>query len=361
MPTYTTPGSPLTMTALAAWLDAAFGAAVTLNRGASAPTGTDLKEGMLWWDTSGGATAEVLKRYTVAGGWISLMTVNITAGTIVGLSALLDEDTMASDSAVLPPSQQSVKAYVDANAIFANVRQTVLSSVLTSGLPSFISAGSGLAVNIAATSVPVRISFANGFDASGPSEKIGSIVADTSITSLSANATNFLYAERDASTGAITLGKTTVEPVYSYVAPVHGAGQYWFSIPEMKMYLSNGSDTWTAKQVVFLGEAITSGDQVTSVINYALRGMYDSDKFAVAASTTYSKSDNIGCMNKIVQRCYMSGSIEIWDELIYMNAGAEYGDRIMNYDRNTTRLQILGTESRFTYDGYAKVRVRRSF
>jgi hypothetical protein len=99
------------MAGLAAFLDAAFGELRNAHRGASAPDSP--VEGQRWWDTSGGATAEVLKRYTVAGGWVSLLTVNITAGTITAIHGITDEDAMTSNSAVLPPSQQSVKAYVD--------------------------------------------------------------------------------------------------------------------------------------------------------------------------------------------------------------------------------------------------------
>ena len=106
---FVTPGTPLTMAGLKAHLDACYAAAVDGNRGSSAPSNP--LEGMLWLDSSGGPTAEVLRRYTVAAGWVPIMTFNITAGTITQLYGILDEDTMASDSALLPPSQQSVKAY----------------------------------------------------------------------------------------------------------------------------------------------------------------------------------------------------------------------------------------------------------
>jgi hypothetical protein len=99
------------MAALAAFLDAALGELRNAHRGASAPDSPI--EGQRWWDTSGGATAEVLKRYTAAAGWVSLLTMNVTTGAITQIHGILDENDMASDSAVLPPSQQSVKAYVD--------------------------------------------------------------------------------------------------------------------------------------------------------------------------------------------------------------------------------------------------------
>ena len=84
---YTIAGPPLTMAALAARLEALFAAAVSANRGATAP-GSSF-EGMTWWDTSG-APVEVLKRYTVAAGWVSLLSVNVATGafTIIGVAML---------------------------------------------------------------------------------------------------------------------------------------------------------------------------------------------------------------------------------------------------------------------------------
>jgi hypothetical protein len=74
---YKIPASPLQMTELAAVLEAMFAAVASSNRGATAPDSPF--EGMLWWDTSGNPT-EVLKRYTVTAGWVSLISVNITTG-----------------------------------------------------------------------------------------------------------------------------------------------------------------------------------------------------------------------------------------------------------------------------------------
>lgn len=76
---YTIPGSPLAMAALATHLESLFAAAVSCNRGASAPNSPF--EGMLWWDTSGNPVEE-LKRYTVAQGWRSIGSVNITTGAV---------------------------------------------------------------------------------------------------------------------------------------------------------------------------------------------------------------------------------------------------------------------------------------
>lgn len=76
---YEISGSPLTMAELATELENMFAAAVSANRGATAPDNPF--EGMFWWDTSGNPT-EVLKRYTVTAGWVSIVSVNITSGLV---------------------------------------------------------------------------------------------------------------------------------------------------------------------------------------------------------------------------------------------------------------------------------------
>lgn len=109
---YVMPGSPLTMAQLASELNADFAAIISQNSGTTAPASPVV--GMPWLDTSGGATAYILKYYT-AGGWVSMFGINSTTGAITRLYPILDEDTMATNSDLLPPSQQSTKAYVDTN------------------------------------------------------------------------------------------------------------------------------------------------------------------------------------------------------------------------------------------------------
>lgn len=332
------------------------------------------------------------------------------------------------------------------------VRQTVMSSKIdASGYANFISIGAGLAVNIDGTPTPVRIAFAAGYGANGAIDYVGTIDSDTSISSLTSSTTNFLFAERNSSTGVITLGKQTAPVIYStsplfiteknsstdsyrlvgydnstnyyhaqgfklscaayiesiilkmskvgsptgnitveiqtdnggvpsnavvtngvsdsvaessfsaapgadviftfstpplltagtqyhfvikhdrsvsttnysqsqsYVANgaayANGSLSYsnntpswtsvsgdmvfainmkhtWFNVADMTMYQWDGA-TWAAKQLVFLGEAITDGSGVTSVTNYALRGKYDTGDIATTSAPT-SKNHNIG-------------------------------------------------------------------
>ena len=154
----------------------------------------------------------------------------------------------------------------------AGTRQTVQSGLVDStGAANFISIGTGLAVNIAATAVPIFLNASGGNVISG---RIGRVAADTSITGLTASATNFLFADV-AIDGGVTLGAGVLAPIYQFGGtPSVANGQFTFNISEMKAYVGNGT---TAPQVyrVYLGEAITNATNVTSVVNYALNVPHD--------------------------------------------------------------------------------------
>lgn len=178
------------------------------------------------------------------------------------------------------------------------VRQTVLSAANSSGVPNFISIGSGLSVNIAATTTPVRLTAANGFNAAGQLDRVGTISADTTISSLTDATTNYLYADI-ASDGSVTLGKTTLAPTYQWGGSYSTTnGQFVFNIQEMVGTVGNGSAAVQTYRV-FIGEAVTSGGVVTSVVNYALMGRYQSADVSITASNAvkYDFSHNIGVRN----------------------------------------------------------------
>lgn len=105
---YTIAGSPLTMSQLATTLNANFAAVVSQNRGATAPLAP--AEGMLWWDSS--SNPEILKRYTVAYGWVSVLSVNITTGAldIIGFvpESLFDANTILAANADNTPAAVTV-------------------------------------------------------------------------------------------------------------------------------------------------------------------------------------------------------------------------------------------------------------
>lgn len=72
-------------------------------------------------------------------------------------------------------------------------------------------------------------------------------------------------------------------------------GEHWFDLTKYKMYEWNESGAiWDEKQRVFLGEAVTDGTEVTSVITYALQGRYISDWFVPLVNTNQPLNHNLG-------------------------------------------------------------------
>lgn len=208
------------------------------------------------------------------------------------------------------PRNMATTGYVDtavsnqaAKTYQVPVRQTVLAgSVDANGLANFLAIGTGLAVNLLATATPLVAAFAAGFGATGEVDYIGQITADVSAawSALAASTTNYLYIDRNTSTGALTYGSTTLAPAYQYGgSPSTGNGQHTFRIDEMKMYAGNGSAA-SAVQRVFVGEAVTNASNVTSVTAYALQGRYDSGRFAISASSSYAKAHNIGTVPRLL-------------------------------------------------------------
>lgn len=71
-------------------------------------------------------------------------------------------------------------------------------------------------------------------------------------------------------------------------------GRHIFDTSSMEMWLSNGT-AYDKKLRVFLGEATTNSTSVTSVINYALNGKYQSPFSSVSFGGTTGYSHNLGC------------------------------------------------------------------
>lgn len=177
-------------------------------------------------------------------------------------------------------------------------RQTVVSgSVDAAGKANYLSIGAGLSVNLAATTTPVCLNFAAGFDASGSVDYSERITADVAaaFSALTASSTLFLYRDRDVASGALSYGfVATLAPVYNAVAPsAPAAGQHWFDFGTRQMKRWSGA-AWVVVHRVFMGECVTSGAAVTSVITYAYRGEYDSGLFSVSANSPYSKNSDVG-------------------------------------------------------------------
>ncbi len=202
------------------------------------------------------------------------------------------EARTADNSALAPFSASQVRS---PSVSELGSRQTVLNgSIDTNGLPNALSIGSGLAVTLTASSTPFLLSFASGFDGNGQIDYAGQINSNQTFSSLTASTTCFLYVDRNSSTGALTLGFSTLTPIYSRATPTSpSTDQHWFSPAAYVMQRWNGS-AWVAVQRVFVGEAVTGASTVTSVDTYAYSGLFATGWFAVTVSTNYSKKHYLG-------------------------------------------------------------------
>ena len=108
-------------------------------------------------------------------------------------------------------------------------RQTVLGGATSSGQPAELQIGTGLAVNLLATSTPVEVAFASGFGATGAVDYIGRYTSDQTgfWSGLTASVTNYLSIDRNAGTGALTATAKTAAPHYGSSAP---AGPWQFAL-----------------------------------------------------------------------------------------------------------------------------------
>jgi hypothetical protein len=160
-------------------------------------------------------------------------------------------------------------------AVYSDKRQTVMDGPVDSaGAATFLpSTATGLDLTSQnLTSVALVVGAAMGYDATGESNRIGRSAVNLTWATLPNGSTSYLGVTV-ATNGALTTFHTATAPVYQWGgSPSTTSGQYTFVISRMKMYLGDGS---AANEVaaVFVGEAVTSGGNVTATVAYAYRGM----------------------------------------------------------------------------------------
>ncbi len=278
-----------------------------------APAATAFQAGLIYWkaDFSNATTTPTLARDALAaktivkGPNLPLAADDIRAGMIMVsyYDSVLDKEVL-----INPTTGVSI-----ATAKPLPKRQAVLSSLIdANGFPVFLTTAASLNLPILATAVPLRLSAANGYDANGQVDRLGSATADTTLL-LPNGATSFIYADV-SSLGVLTFGYTSLLPVYQRSgAYAVTAGQFTFNTVEMVGKVGNGAAAVQTYRV-FLGEAVTSAGAVTSVVNYALNREYQSAVTAVpAVNSNTNFNSNLG----------FTAGVDAWMDLI--NAGADLG------------------------------------
>lgn len=258
----------------------------------------------------------------------------------------LDENTGSENSPNWVPRLVVAPDYVTGGV---PVRKCVLRAVLDSnGRNNAISAGTGLAVNLAATSTPFVVTVPYGFDDFGrPVDYLRKETADITgaWSSLTASTTNYLYYKR-TSAGVWSRGFTTLAPAFGNgtaerpSSPSNGQLYYDYSKAKWDLYTTSWAEQ--TDSYVFVGEAVTSGSAVTSVINYAIQGFYDSGDFAASPNTTYTKSTNIG--EPFVYVVLLNN----YDKATDFYLSGSYGSGAMSYGQTFNSVSVLAS----SYLGY---------
>lgn len=195
---------------------------------------------------------------------------------------------------------QAINSIIN-NKLLANqvdVRQTFTDGPRNaSGEADFIDAGTGLqAVTTGLDTNSLHGTWADGFFEQGKKDFIAIIDSNLSFNSLTDDAVNYLYLEFNSSTGAITTGSTTLQPVYSQVRPsTPSSGQYWYPRDHRSRgEVWNGS-SWVPTLRCFCGEVETDSGSVAQSISYAYNGYSeDNSGTTLANSSNYNIAANIG-------------------------------------------------------------------
>lgn len=150
-------------------------------------------------------------------------------------------------------------------------RQSVVFGRLSgANQPEILATLTGLDFQILGQTTPVVLSFGAGVNSLGLADRYGLISSNITLT-MPANVTRYVYADRNPSTGAITTGLATQQPVYGDTHPSSPTtGQHSFLIPLNAMYRWDGS-AWVQVQRVFIGAVISGGSSITSITNYPFR------------------------------------------------------------------------------------------
>ena len=192
------------------------------------------------------------------------------------------------------------------------------------GLPIFLpSTAVGLSItsqNVSGSAALVCTA-ANGWNQSSGSQAdtVGLSTANLTWAGLTDSTTNYLYVT--ISGLVLTPGSTILPPIYQQGgAPANTSGQFTFDIGKMQGFLGNGVSA-PQTNLVFVGEAVTSGGAVASTVAYAYNGVFESGFTATlpSASTATTFNHNLGLyprfVNFIVECTTNDGTFVVGDEL----------------------------------------------
>ena len=334
-------GSQMAAAPLTSVLDAAF----------SSTPGTILyRSASAWVPLSPGTSGQVLAMAGTTG--VNWSTVSGT-GTVSSVSA--------GNGLAGGPITGSGSLTLDWTKANTGTRQTVQNGPInSSGYPNFLPATTGsLSItgqNISG-SAPLVVNAWAPADSNGEHSITCALTSNPTWGGLTASNTNFLYMTLTTSAGTCTATQaaTILTPVYQTGGtPSTTNGQITCNIGNHSCYIGNGS---TAPQtaVVVVGEAVAGGSTVTSTVNYAYNGYYDSGWVSTlpTAAVTTTMSSNIGVVphvsNMSVKNLTSEGGYLVGDTVANPTTGiaANVTEPFSIITRRTTTVFTTGAVAAF--------------
>jgi hypothetical protein len=159
------------------------------------------------------------------------------------------------------------------------------------------------------------------------------------------------YAYLDYNSGTPLLSSASLVPTDGYGVGSTTSGQHHFRIPEMTMYVGDGTSAVEALHL-FVGEFVVASNVISgSPVTYALRGEYESEWFAMNLNSTYSKVSAIGSMQfKWKGLLQGTGTLNLGTITEMADGSTDYGigryDGVgLRYDQCTNKITVIGTSS----------------
>ena len=183
-------------------------------------------------------------------------------------------------------------------------RNRVLAGKTSNGQFNYLT-GNGLSITIDGSTVPVLVTFANGFNDKGAIDYLSTITAKVSAWSVPSYNTSYLYIER-SNQGGLSYDSTTIKPVSSNTIPIEATtGACYYNTLEQKMYKYNGLE-WQAKQIVFVASVTTNGTDVVTIAywesddnSFIPKHSITTDMYKAQSVDTSALSDNSVTADKL--------------------------------------------------------------
>lgn len=195
-------------------------------------------------------------------------------------------------------------------------RNRVLAGKTSNGQFNYLT-GNGLSITIDGSTVPVLVTFANGFNDKGAIDYLATITTKVSAWSVPSQNTSYLYIER-SNLGGLSYDSTTIKPVSSNTIPIEATtGACYYNTLEQKMYQYNGLE-WQNKQIVFVASVTTNGTNVKTIAywesddnSFIPKRSITTDMYKAQSVDTSALSDNSVTADKLSANSVTSDKLSV--------------------------------------------------